>query len=65
MSPTVYPWVIGSFTPAQPGGLKPLDADNIGQKHNLGTHLGRLSQPPHSPGWSRRGITETAAPRPT
>jgi hypothetical protein len=33
MSLTVYPWVIGSFTPAQPGGLKPRDADNIGQKH--------------------------------
>jgi len=33
MSLTVYPWVIGSFTPAQPGGLKPWAADNIGQSH--------------------------------
>ena len=33
MSLTVYPWVTGSFTSAQPGGLKPRDADNIGQKH--------------------------------
>jgi hypothetical protein len=33
MSLTVYPWVTGFFRPAQPGGLKPRDADNIGQKH--------------------------------